>query len=193
VSVLCEIYNFLRDQAGLLALVAGVVAYVGAIQAAKMQVRAANAQTVAVTQQNTELKNENRRARAREGLIATRLLGGVLGRIQDDIERLQKLLGHRDYLKEGRVADSGWQRLIHKPPLEVVWINLGRCGFEVIQNYLRLDAKLDEFAALADSELAESMRKILAELSIIVNFLRAELDGEAQRCNATLSALIPQP
>ena len=68
------LYDFFRDQgsmiAGLLALLAGVLAYGGSLQ----QVRV-------VREQNTELKSEARRNRAREGIIAVRLLDGVLSRL----------------------------------------------------------------------------------------------------------------
>jgi hypothetical protein len=177
------LYAFLRDEgsiiAGLLALVAGGIAYAGAMRAARIQVDE-------LRQQNSELKAENRRTLARDGIIAVRLLSGVVNRIKDDTKKLRELLEQPQYKGPNVSAPGDWRKLIRKPPLEVVWNNLGVCGREIIDGYLLLDSKIDEFA---EHEIAgaDYMSERVAAFDNLVGFLNDELDGEAQRCLAVLA------
>jgi hypothetical protein len=186
------LYDLFRDQgsivAGVLALVAGILAYRGARQAAEMQVSALNAQTEAVRQQNTELKNENRRKLAREGIISIRLLGGVLSRVTEDISRLDKLLDQPQFFKPDATVPADWRKLIYKPPLATIWDNLAVCGTEVINNYLLLDAKVEEFIN-REINGVHYIKNELAKFTNIVNFLDDELRRDATRCNAVLSEI----
>ena len=66
-----------------------------------------------------------------------------------------------------------------------MWGNLGVCGTEVVNNYLLLDAKLDEFAKTQ----VYAVGIIQNELQVITNildFLERELENDAARCNAVL-------
>src|ERR1700689_1215417 len=189
------LYEFFRDQgsiiAGLLALAAGIIAYRGARQAAEMQVRAVNKQTEALIHQNTFLKIENVRKLARESLISVRLIEGILSEIKDDIDRLSKLLDQPQYLDQpNAVAPSEWRALIHKPPLAVVWNNIGLCGIEVINKYLLLDRTLDEFAN-RNVNGVDYIKNSLATITNIVDFLRAELDQTGKCCSAVLADTPP--
>ena len=144
------LYDFFRDQGsiigGLLALAAGYLAFTGAMRAAEKQVTAANAQTGALRQQNSDLKTESRRRLAREAIIATKLLGSVLLIVRADVAKVTKLLDQPVYFGPNMVAPATIRQLIYQLPLDIVWGNLGVCGTEVVNNYLLLDAKLDEFA-----------------------------------------------
>ncbi len=183
------LYDFFRDQggiiAGVIALLAGVVAYLGAMRAAKMQVSAVEQQTNVVRQQNAHLKSETPRRLAHDGIIAVRLLEGVLRRIADDIARLSKLLDQPAYCGPNAVAPADWRKLISKPPLSTVWNNLGICEPEVVYHYLLLDAKIDEFENTAIG--VDNMKNRLADLVNIVKLLQNRLEGVAQRYSGVLA------
>src|SRR5271156_2228195 len=144
------LYEFFRDQGsiigGLLALAAGFLAFRGALRAAEKQVAAVNVQTEALRQQNSDLKTESRRRLAREAIIAIKLLGSVLVIVRTDVAKVTKLLDQPVYFGSNKVAPANIRQLIYQLPLDIVWGNLGVCGTEVVNNYLLLDAKLDEFA-----------------------------------------------
>jgi hypothetical protein len=174
------LYEFFRDQgsiiAGILALLAGLVAY----RAGKLQARA-------TTQQNIELRTENRRRLAREGIIATRLLEGVLSKIKGDIDRLNKLLDQPQFFANpNATVPSDWRKLIRKPALTTVWDKLGLCERETINNYLILDAKIDEFIE-RDISGVHPIKNSLADFTNFVTVLRDDLAGEARRYDAVLS------
>jgi hypothetical protein len=73
---------------GILALVAGFVAAFYAYFAGLKQVRAVRDQTREAEAENARLRREGRRALARDGLVAARLIHGVLVRVMDGIKRL---------------------------------------------------------------------------------------------------------
>jgi hypothetical protein len=67
-----------------------------------------------------------------------------------------------------------------------VWGNLGICGTEVVNNYLMLDAKLDEFTKIQ----VYSVDIIKNDLQIITNLLdvlERGLETDTAQCNAVLS------
>ena len=134
------LYDFFRDQgsivAGLLALVAGVLAFRGAMRSAEKQVAAVNTQTDALQQQNSDLKTENRRGRAREAIIAIKLLGSVLRIVRGDIAKVKKLVEQPQYFGPNKVAPTSARQIIYQLPLDIVWGNLGVCGTEVVDKYL---------------------------------------------------------
>ena len=183
------LYEFFRDQGsiigGLLALAAGLLAFRGAMHAADKQVAAVNVQTEALRQQNSDLKTESRRRLAREAIIATKLLGSVLLIVRADVAKVTKLLDQPVYFGPNMVAPANIRQVIYQLPLDIVWGNLGVCGTEVVNNYLLLDAKLDEFTKTQ----VYSVDIIKNELQIITNildFLERELENDAARCNAVL-------
>jgi hypothetical protein len=183
------LYDFCRDQgsiiAGLLALVAGYIAFRGATRAAQQQVAAVNAQTEAVRQQNRDLRNEGRRRLAQNGIVAVKLLDGVLEIIRTDVDELKRLLNQTQYFGTNRQAPSNYRQMIYKPPLSIVWDDLGACGTLVISNYILLDAKISQFARTQ----IHSVDVIQNELQIIINILDAlgrELESDAARHNAVL-------
>jgi hypothetical protein len=83
---------------------------------------------------------------------------------------------------------SDWRKLIRKPALSTVWDKLGVCGRETINNYLILDAKIDEFIE-RDISGVHPIKNSLAEFTNFVTVLRDELEGEAQRYDTVLSEL----
>lgn len=183
------LYDFFRDQGsmigGLLALAAGILAFTGAMRAAAKQVAAVNAQTAALREQNSDLKTENRRRLAREATIAIKLLGSVLLIVRADVAKVRKLLAQGQYFGPNKVAPATVRQIIYQLPLDIVWGNLGVCGTEVVDNYLLLDARLDEFAKMQ----VYSVDTIQNELQIITNTLDSlerELKSDAERCNAAL-------
>jgi hypothetical protein len=188
------LYEFFRDQGsiigGLLALAAGLLAFRGAMHAADKQVAAVNVQTKAVRQQNSDLKTEIRRRLAREAIIAIKLLGSVLGIVRADVAKVTNLLDQPVYFGPNKVAPANIRQVIYQLPLDIVWGNLGVCGTEIVNNYLLLDAKLDEFAKTQ----VYSIDIVKNELQIITNildFLERELETDAARCNAVLLETSP--
>ena len=183
------LYDFFRDQgsivAGLLALVAGVLAFRGAMRSAEKQVAAVNTQTDALQQQNSDLKTENRRGRAREAIIAIKLLGSVLRIVRGDIAKVKKLVEQPQYFGPNKVAPTSARQIIYQLPLDIVWGNLGVCGTEVVDKYLLLDAKLDEFSKtqVYSVDVIQNELQIIAS---ILDFLERELENDAVRCNAVL-------
>lgn len=182
-------YDFCRDQgsiiAGVLALIAGCIAYRGAMRAAQQQVAAVNKQTDAVQQQNRDLRNESQRRLAQNGIVAIKLLSSVLEIIKADITKLEQLLDQPQYFGIDKFAPTNYRQLIYKPPLNIVWDDLGACGTLVISNYILLDAKISQF--MRTEVYAVSV--IQNELQIIINIIDAlnhELESDATRHNAVL-------
>jgi hypothetical protein len=148
-------------------------------------VAAVNAQTEAVRQQNRDLRNEGRRRLAQNGIVAVKLLDGVLEIIRTDVDELKRLLNQTQYFGTNRQAPSNYRQMIYKPPLSIVWDDLGACGTLVISNYILLDAKISQFARTQ----IHSVDVIQNELQIIINILDAlgrELESDAARHNAVL-------
>jgi hypothetical protein len=133
-------YNLLTDWGSLIggffALVAGALAYFSGMLQADATTRAAKA-----------AERENQRRLAGEGLVANRLMYGVMSRIVDDISKLNDLLSDQQYSGTNAVAvPLNWFNLISKPSLGILWNSLGTCGIEFVKEYLKLDAALDRFA-----------------------------------------------
>jgi hypothetical protein len=75
---------------------------------------------------------------------------------------------------------------IHKPPISVIMEKLGRCDSETINNYLRLDHKIDLFWE-TNINNAGWYQQNLTEITDILSVLRNSLDNEARRVNAVLA------
>src|ERR1700716_2240284 len=144
------LYDFCRDQGsiigGLLALAAGYLVFRGTTRTADRQGAGANAQTEALRQQNRDLRNEGQRRQGRDGIVATKLLASVLGIIINDVDKLKELLDQPRYTGTNRIVPPNYRQLLYKPPLNIVWDDLGMCSPDIVVNYLQLDAKLSEFA-----------------------------------------------
>ena len=144
------LYDFCRDQGsiigGLLALAAGYLVFRGTTRTADRQVAAAYAQTEALRQQNRDLRNEGQRRQGRDGIVATKLLASVLDIIINDVDKLKELLDHPRYTGTNRIVPTNYRQLLYKPPLNIVWDDLGMCSPDLVGKYLQLDAKLSEFA-----------------------------------------------
>jgi hypothetical protein len=169
----------------LLALVAGYIAFKGAMRAAQQQVAAVDAQTEAVRQQNRDLRNEGRQRLAQNGIVAVKLLGSVLEIIRTDVDALKSLLNQPQYFGANKAAPSNYRQMIYKPPLSIVWDNLGACVRLAISNYILLDTTISQFAR---TEIY-SVDVIQNELQNIINILDAlgrELESDAVRHNAVL-------
>ena len=130
----------------MLALAAGYLVFRGATRAADRQVSAAHAETEALRQQNRDLRNEGRRRQAQDRIVATRLLASVLTIIGNDVDNLKQLLAQPRYAGTTRIVPTNYRQLIYKPPLNIVWDDLGMCGPDIVGHYLRLDVRLSEFA-----------------------------------------------
>ena len=183
------LYDFCRDQgsiiAGLLALLAGYIAFKGATRAVERQVAAVNTQTETVRQQNLDLRNEGRRRMAQSGIVAVKLLGSVLEIIRTDVDNLKKLLNQPEYFGTNKAAPPNYRQMIYKPPISIVWDDLGACGTLVISNYILLDAKISQFAR----SRIYTVDVIQNELQIIINILDAlgrEIESDAITHNAVL-------
>ena len=131
-------YDFCRDQGaiigGLLALAAGYLVFRGATHAAARQVEALTAQTEALRQRNHDLRNEGQRRQARDGIVATKLVASVLGIIRNDVDNLKQLLDQPRYTGTARIVPANYRQLIYKPPLNIVWDDLGMCSPDIIGN-----------------------------------------------------------
>lgn len=143
------LYDFCRDQGsiigGLLALAAGYLVFSSVRRSADQQMAAVNAQAEAARQQNRDLRDDARHRQTRDAIVALKLLGGVLALIRDDIDRLKQLLEQPRYGGANRLAPTNYRQLLYRPPLSILWDDLGMCSPQTISNYLRLDARLAEF------------------------------------------------
>jgi hypothetical protein len=187
--MLSALYDFCRDQGsiigGLLALVAGYLVFRGATRAADRQVSAAHAQTEAVRQQNRDLRNEGRHRQAQDGIVATRLLASVLTIIRNDVDNLKQLLDQPRYAGTNRIVPPNYRQLIYKPPLNIVWDDLGLCSPDVVGHYLRLDAKISEFAR-TQVYAVDIMQNELQVIADILALLERDVESDAARHNNLL-------
>jgi hypothetical protein len=178
------IYDFCRDQgsiiAGLLALAAGYFVFRGTTRAADRQVAAAQAQTEALRQQNRDLRDEGRRRQARDGIVATKLLASVLEILRNDVDKLIQLLDQPRYAGTNRIAPTNYRQLIYKPPLNIVWDDLGMCSPDVVGHYLQLDARLSEFAR-NQVYAVDIMQNELQVIADLLALLERELVSDASR------------
>jgi hypothetical protein len=184
------LYDFCRDQGsiigGLLALAAGYLVFRGATRAADRQVAAAHAETEALRQQNRDLRNEGRHRQAQDGIVATKLLASVLTIIGDDVDNLKQLLDHPRYTGTNRIVPPNYRQLIYKPPLNVVWDDLGRCSpDDIVGHYLRLDARLSEFAR-TQVYAVDIMQNELQVIADILALLEQAVESDAARHNNLL-------
>jgi len=180
------LYDFCRDQGsiigGLLALAAGYLVFRGTTRTANRQVAAANAQTEALRQQNRDLRNEGQRRQGRDGIVATKLLASVLGIIINDVDKLKELLDHPRYTGTNRIVPTNYRQLLYKPPLNIVWDDLGMCSPDLVGKYLQLDAKLSEFAR-SQVYAVDIMQNELRVIADILVLLDQELQSDAARHN----------
>jgi hypothetical protein len=187
--MLSALYDFCRDQGaiigGLLALVAGYLVFRGATRAADQQVAAAHAQTEALRQQNRDLRNEGRHRQAQDGIVATKLLASVLTIIRDDVDNLKQLLDQPRYAGTTRIVPPNYRQLIYKPPLNIVWDDLGRCSPDVVGHYLQLDARLSEFAR-TQVYAVDIMQNELQVIADILVLLEQAVESDAARHNNLL-------
>jgi hypothetical protein len=172
------VYDLLKDMGGviggLLAFMAGLLAY-----------SAGRAQAKAVREQNRQLKCETKRHLAHEVIVATRLIDGVLSRIDTDISRLNSLIDQPQYKAEQATIPASWKSLIRRPSIAVVWDKLGLCGQDTIKPYLNLEAELEEFQK--NNVLGAKFNKEkLQKCSDIVNSLRGFLDAQGKEAHSTI-------
>jgi hypothetical protein len=189
------LYDFCRDQGaiigGLLALAAGYLVFRGTTRTAARQVAALSAQTDALRQQNRDLRNETRRRQARDGIVATKLLASVLAIIRNDVDRLKQLLDQPRYAGTNRIVPANYRQLIYKPPLNIVWDDLGICHPDIIGNYLQLDARLSEFAR-TQVYAVDIMHNELQVIADILALLERDLESDAARHDIALSEAAQQ-
>ena len=184
------LYDFCRDQGsiigGLLTLAAGYLVFSSVRRSANQQVAAVNAQTEAVRQQNRDLLDEARRRQARDAIVALKLLGSVLAIIRNDVDRLKQLLEQPRYIGTNRIVPANYRQLLYRPPLGILWDDLGMCSPETISNYLQLDARLAEFGR-SQVYAVDMMQNEVREISEILQLLEHELASETTRHNTTLA------
>lgn len=189
------LYDFCRDQGsiigGLLALAAGYLVFSSVRRSANQQVVAVNAQTEAVRQQNRDLRDEARHRQARDAMVALKLLGSVLAIIRDDVDRLKQLLEQPRYVGTNRIVPTNYRQLLYRPSLSILWDDLGMCGPQTISNYLRLDARLAEFAR-SQVYAVDIMQNEVQEISDILELLEHELASDTARHNTTLAETLQQ-
>ena len=184
------LYDFCRDQGaiigGLLALAAGYLVFRSATRAADRQVTALTAQTEALRQQNQDLRNEGLRRQVRDAIVAAKLLASVLSIIRHDVDDLKQLLDQPRYAGTNRIVPTNYRQLIYKPPLNIVWDDLGMCSPEIIGNYLRLDARLSEFAR-TQVYAVDIMQTELQVIADSLALLEQDLESDAARHDTALS------
>jgi hypothetical protein len=158
------LYEFLRDQgsliAGVLALIAGFLAYRAGVAQAKATMAAAdreiaaNKEAISAAQEQTRvaqgqiavtLRLQRRRA-AQEtyGFLAT--LEAAMGAILDDTEAARQLFGNEGQGGPSPMAYVARQR-IKKTAFEDLRSGCLRLGGQLTSPFLRLDNKIDVFAA----------------------------------------------
>jgi len=184
------LYDFCRDQGsiigGLLTLAAGYLVFSSVRRSANQQVAAVNAQTEAVRQQNRDLLDEARRRQARDAIVALKLLGSVLAIIRNDVDRLKQLLEQPRYIGTNRIVPANYRQLLYRPPLGILWDDLGMCSPETISNYLQLDARLAEFGR-SQVYAVDMMQNEVREISEILQLLEHEVASETARHNTALA------
>ena len=175
----------------MLALAAGYLVFRGATRAADRQVAAAHAQTEALRQQNRDLRNEGQHRQAQDGIVATKLLASVLTIIRNDADNLKQLLDQPRYAGTNRIVPPNYRQLIYKPPLNIVWDDLGRCSPDVVGHYLRLDARLSEFAR-SQVYAVDIMQNELQVIADILALLEQAVESDAARHSNLLSETTQQ-
>ena len=166
-GILGVLYDWQTGFAGLLALAAGLLAY------------------FATQRQTHHLQREAKRQLARDVVVAARLIEGVLGGLEDDIRSLEKIWHQPSYASKDATIPASHKALLRKPPLAVVWENLGRFSPDVISNYMNLDTKIEHFRGVQMFS-AEWYIKELQVLTVIVNGLRELVGREVKLANDTL-------
>jgi hypothetical protein len=184
------LYDFCRDQGsiigGLLALTAGYLVFNSVRYSANQQMTAVNAQTEALRQQNRDLLDEARSRQARDAIVALKLLGSVLAIIRNDVDKLKQLLAQPRYTGTNRIVPANYRQLLYRPPLSILWDDLGMCSPDTISNYLQLDARLVEFGR-SQVYAVDIMQNEVQEISEILQLLEHELANEAARRDTTLA------
>lgn len=187
-----ELYDFCRDQGsiigGLLALAAGYLVFISVRRSTDLQVTAVNAQTEALRQQNRDLRDESRGRQTRGAIVALKLLGSVLAIIRNDVDRLKQLLEQPRYAGTNRIVPANYRQLPYRPPLGILWDDLGMCSPDTISNYLHLDARLAEFVR-SQVYAVDVMQNELGGISDILQLLERELASETARHNTTLAEM----
>ena len=193
--MISALYDFCRDQGailgGLLALAAGYLVFRGTTRAGDRQLAALTAQTEALRQQNRDLRSEGQQRQARDGIVATKLVASVLAIIKNDVDTLKQLLDQPRYAGTNRIVPANYRQLIYKPPLNIVWDDLGMCSPEIIGNYLQLDARLSAFARtqVYAVDLIQTELQVIAD---IVALLERDLESGAAQHDIVLSETAQQ-
>ena len=122
---------------------------------------------------------------------ATKLLASVLGVITNDVDKLTELLDQPRYTGTNRLVPTNYRQLLFKPPLNIVWDDLGMCSPDIVGNYLQLDAKLSEFAR-SQVYAVDIMQNELRVIADILVLLDQELQSDAARHNNLLLETMQQ-
>jgi len=61
--------------------------------------------------------------------------------IINDVDKLKELLDQPRYTGTNRIVPTNYRQLLYKPPLNIVWDDLGMCSPDLVGKYLQLDAK----------------------------------------------------
>ena len=180
------LYDFCRDQGsiigGLLALAAGYLVFSSVRRSGNQQVAAINAQAEAVRQQNHNLQDEARHRQARDAIVALKLLGSVLALVRADVDRLKQLLEQPRYVGANRLVPTDYRQLLYRPPLSILWDDLGMCSPQTISNYLRLDARLAEFVR-SQVYAVDILQNEVQGISDMLELLEHELASDTARHN----------
>ena len=188
--MISALYDFCRDQGailgGLLALAAGYLVFLGTTRAADRQLAALTAQTEALRRQNRDLRSEDQQRQERDRIVATKLVASVLAIIRNDVDNLKQLLEQPRYAGTNRIVPTNYRQLIYKPPLNIVWDDLGMCSPDIIGNYLQLDARLSEFAR-TQVYAVDIMQTELQVVADILALLERDLENDAGRHDTALS------
>ncbi|MCB8881681.1 hypothetical protein ACELLULO517_15645 [Acidisoma cellulosilytica] len=170
-----DLYDFFRDQggiiAGVLALGAALIANRGAKSAAKHQVDA--------------MERQAKRVLARDNKIAENRLLGMLSKTDDDIQILKKRLEASKYYIENAPVVREVRQTIRKPNLDIVWNDIGRFGEEFVALYMTLDNRVDDFI---NSDITEinAVKNELAEFDTFVTVLENHLKAAAKKTNGMI-------
>jgi hypothetical protein len=79
-----------------------------------------------------------------------------------------------------RIVPPNYRQLIYKPPLNIVWDDLGRCSPDVVGHYLQLDARLSEFAR-TQVYAVDIMQNELQVIADILALLEQAVESDAAR------------
>ena len=95
------------------------------------------------------------------------------------------------YTGTNRIVPTNYRQLLYKPPLNIVWDDLGMCSPDIVGNYLQLDAKLLEFAR-SQVYAVDIMQNELQVIADILVLLEQELQSDAARHNNLLLETMQQ-